>query len=113
MKKGCLLAALLPLAIVLIQFSCIQLNLYRGDQTKRALLEALKQRYPQTRFAVGNSYEAPRVYLSVYDVTHPSKQAEMRDWLAAWKAQHQTTVEIWLEFYLPGNQGDPAERLKL
>jgi hypothetical protein len=74
----------------------IELRLYQNRQAQREITEALAANYPGLQFRASASYESPRVYLYVYDVVEPAKQAEIKRWLARLKADRALKVVIWL-----------------
>src|SRR5262245_18042698 len=69
-----------------------------NHRDKELILPALKETYPEVEFGIGCAYDCRRLYVAAFDVTDLAKQAEIRDWLDRFKANHGLGAEIWCLF---------------
>src|SRR5262245_48302258 len=69
-----------------------------NHRDKELILRALKETYPEVELSIGCAYDCRRLYVAEFDVTDPAKQAEIRDWLDRFKADHGLGAEIWVLF---------------
>jgi hypothetical protein len=91
-------------------FVWIQWNLYRCSHIRDELVPAMQHRYPKLHIEGGTSYERAVVYLRVRGAIDPAQQAEIRQFIASWKAEHDIKVEVWLKF---NDQDTEEDAIKL
>jgi hypothetical protein len=86
---------------------------FRMQEAADEMTAAIKKHFPHV-IQIDGTYaggDSPSISVVVYGVVTQEERAAMRDWVAAWKAERQLKVRIWLGF--PNQFGVEPQQFEL